>query len=204
MTRITRITRPNVINITDSSSKQFIYESSSERIPLPRQRELPHISSPKGPCDAERDAYSDALEQATEAASAKKRTLTELLDKMLETGTSRVTVTDPKTGRPKWLEITEGSPKLRACKAETGVQLDRQSSRTGDQYGQKLDSAGEPENGPSEPENGVQDSPPEVDGRAASASQRDSGEDSDPEPDAGRVYPSGRAARRSGAGRRSK
>lgn len=85
---------------------------------MPRQHELPHTAGKPGPCDAARDAYLDAAECASEAASEKKRKLSELLDRMLETGISRVPCVDRKTNRHKWLEITEGEPRLRAVKAE--------------------------------------------------------------------------------------
>lgn len=71
----------------------------------------------------------DALEAASEANSAKKRALQELLDSMLEHSVPRVAVVDPKTNRRKWLEITEGEPKLRSVKAEAGELVESPADR---------------------------------------------------------------------------
>lgn len=83
-----------------------------------RQHELPHTAGKPGPCDAARDAWLDACEQAKEAADERRRRKDELVDRMLETGTARVPCVDPRTKRVKWLELSAGEPRLKAVKAE--------------------------------------------------------------------------------------
>lgn len=96
---------------------------------MPRQHELPHTSAPIGPCDTARDAYTDACETASDANSAKKQRLSELIDAMLTHGVPRVAVVDPRTNKRKWLEITEGEPKLRSVKAEAGELVESPADR---------------------------------------------------------------------------
>lgn len=84
---------------------------------MPRQHTLPHTADTAGPCDRERDAWLDAKEAASEANDDKRRKLQNLLDKMLETGTDRLCITDPGTKKRRWLVVT-AETKLRAEKAD--------------------------------------------------------------------------------------
>lgn len=86
---------------------------------MPRAREqlpIPGTAPPPGPCDDQRDRLVKATEDAVEATAEKKRARDALLDRMQETGVSRVAIVDAN-GRRKWLEIT-ADPKLRTVSAE--------------------------------------------------------------------------------------
>lgn len=94
----------------------------------PEQLTVPGTAPPVGPCDAARDAYVTAIADATEAADARRRSRDQLIDRMQETGVSRVPYVDPKSGKRKWLEIT-ADPKLRSVKAEDGEQVTARGRR---------------------------------------------------------------------------
>lgn len=85
---------------------------------LPQQITIPGTAPIPGPCDAARDAWLDACDAATEAAAEKRRKLAEFMDAMLDAGVSRVPVVDRKTKRRKWVELTQGEPRLRTRAAE--------------------------------------------------------------------------------------
>lgn len=146
---------------------------------MPRQHNLPHTSAPPGPCSAATTAYMDALEAATEANTVKKRALQELLDAMLEHSVPRVAVIDPKTGRAKWLEITEGEPRLRSRKAEAGELVESPADRR-----RRTGRADRAASVPGEPATALDDSDrteqADQDENAATGSVA---QESDPEPD---------------------
>jgi hypothetical protein len=80
-------------------------------MPRREQQQLPHTAGPKGPCDDALDRLVEATEAATEALADRKRAREALMDRMQETGVSRVAVT--VSGKRRWLEIT-ADPKLRS------------------------------------------------------------------------------------------
>lgn len=97
----------------------------------PEQIYIPGTEPVRGPCDDALTAWQDACETADEANAEKRQKRTELVDRMLEVGISRLPIVDRKTKRRKWLEITQGEPRLRAVVAEQEAEGDSADTRRG-------------------------------------------------------------------------